>query len=178
MLNLLISSIFANNVTLNNYLGIEEVIKERNFYLKLMFLIVTLVTNIIMYFINNYLLMKYDVSYLSTIVLILTLIIVVQVLQLLFKGIFKSINNFNPFLYINSATFGLILLNIISDYNFIDTIIFSLGSSVGLLLIIYIYQNINPRLKGLKIVDAFEEMPILLIIMGILSLIFSKYGLK
>ena len=70
---------------------------------------------------------------------------------------------------------GIILLNVYNEYTFIETLVFSLGSSLGFLLVIYIFSTMRERMEGTPIIKSFKGFPIALITAGIMAMIFGRY---
>ena len=70
------------------------------------------------------------------------------------------------------------MLNINNNYNLLETIIFSLGSSIGFMLVISIFATIRERLSEINVPKRFEGVPIAFITASIMALIFTRYVLK
>ena len=68
--------------------------------------------------------------------------------------------------------------NINNNYNLLETIIFSLGSSIGFMLVISIFATIRERFSEINVPKRFEGVPIAFITASIMALIFTRYVLK
>jgi electron transport complex protein RnfA len=71
---------------------------------------------------------------------------------------------------------GLALLNVLNNYNFIESLVFSIGAGAGFTLALVIMSGIRERLELADIPDALQGIPIALIIAGLLALAFSGFS--
>ena len=142
--------------------------------------LVVLSSSVITYLIYNYILIKTHTEYLKTIMFILVISSCVQILDIIlkkkFKNIHKTLGLYLPLITTNCAVLGISLLNVESGYNFIEVIQFSLGSSLGFTLVIYIFSTIRERLEKCNVPESFKGVPIAFIVAFIMSLLFSRFS--
>ncbi|MDD2489764.1 MAG: Rnf-Nqr domain containing protein [Bacilli bacterium] len=141
--------------------------------------LVITVSSILTYFIHHYILIPTNTEYLRTIVFILVIASLVQMIEIIMRRYFprlhKLLGLYLPLITTNCAVLGVILLNVFNNYNLIQTIVFAFGSSIGFLLVIYIFSTIREKIRTNPIIKSFTDFPIALITAGIMALIFLRY---
>lgn len=184
LINLFITSLLTENIVLTKFLGLCPFIgnssKEKNaISMGICVTIVTTLASIITYTINKYILIPTKTEYLSTIMFILVIASLVQLLVTIIKNknkkLYKNLGIYLSLITTNCAVLGVILLNINNNHNLIETIVYSLGSSLGFMLVIYVFSTIRERLEQNNIPKCFQGIPIALITASIMSLIFKRY---
>lgn len=186
LLQLFITSILTENIILNKFLGIcpfvgtSSKIKTASMMGICVTLVVTL-SSIITYFLYYYLLIPTDTTYLQTILFILVIASFVQITELLLKKynhkLYKALGIYLPLITTNCAVLGITLLNITNNYTLIQTVVFSIGSSLGFTLVIYIFSTIREYLETRNVPACFKGYPIALITASIMALLFTRYGI-
>ena len=184
IINIFITSFLIENVVLTKFLGICPLIGSSNntkkaFGMGVAVIIVTSISSISLYLINNYILIPTNTTYLLTIVAILLIAAIVQILQMIvknkFKNMYMSFGIYLPLITTNCAVLGTVLLGINNNYNLLEYICFSLGSGLGFLFILYIFSSIRMRLQSCKVPNCFKNYPIALITIALITLIFTRY---
>lgn len=184
IISIFITSFLVENVILNKFLGICPLIgsshdTKKALKMGVVVTIVTLISSFILYIINKYILIPTNTTYLVTIVSILVISSIVQILQIIIKNRFKmmyiSFGIYLPLITTNCAVLGTILLGINNNYRLLDFMVFSLGSCMGFILILYIFAAIRMRLQSCKVPRYFQNYPIALITIAIITLIFTRY---
>jgi len=184
LLDLFISGIFTHNIILYYFLGICPFVgvsnKEKNaFGMGVCVLFVTVFSSIICYLMYYNVLIKLNSEYLITILFILIIATLVQVVDIIIKKFFKSLHKsfgiYLPLITTNCAVFGIVLLNINNEYNFLEMIVSSFSSSLGFLLVIYIFSTIREKLDNSPVPKYFKGYPIALITASIMAMVFSRF---
>lgn len=187
LFNLFIVSMLTNNIVLTRFLGICPFVgtseKEKTaFGMGAAVALVTTVSSIITYVLYYYVLVPSQTEYLKTLIFILVIASCVQMMDILLKNftpkLHKALGIYLPLITTNCAVLGIVLLNVTNDYTFIETIVFSIGSSLGFTLAIYLFASMRERINNVKVIKPLQGLPIALITAGIMALLFSKYGLK
>lgn len=184
MIAIFFSALIVENIVLNKFLGICSFLgtsnKERNAIgMGISVTFVVLVSTILTYFINKLILVPTNSTYLQTITFILVIACFVQITELIikkyFKDLYKALGIYLPLITTNCAVFGIILLNIKMDYSLVESIINSLGSCLGYILVLYIFSGNRERIENNNIPISLRGIPIALITAGIMALIFSRF---
>lgn len=184
LVSLFIVSLLTENIVLTKFLGMCPFFgvsnKEKNAVsMGLSVMIVVVLSSLITYFINTYLLIPTNTVYLRTIIFILVIAVLVQIIELFlkkyFKDIYKNLGIYLPLITTNCAVLGTVLLSTNNNYNLLETIVFSVGSSLGFTLVIYIFSSIRERIETCNVPKNFKGYPIALITASIMALIFARY---
>lgn len=183
LINLFLTSFLTENIVLTKFLGICPFVgtsKKEDTAIK-MGLAVTLVitlASIITYLLYTYLLVPTDSEYLKTVMFILVIASLVQALEMIIKRysktLYKAFGIYLPLITTNCAVLGVTLLNINNGYNFIEMLVYSVGSGLGFTLVIYLFSTIRVYLNNKDIPERFKGAPIGLITAGIMALIFGR----
>ena len=184
LVSLFIASVLTQNIVLTKFLGICPFVgvsdKEKSAVgMGLTVTFVVTISGILTYLIYHYLLVPSKTEYLRTILFILIIASFVQFTEIIVKKYFPTLNKllgiYLPLIATNCAVLGIILLNVLNEYTFTETLVFSIGSSAGFVLVIYIFSTIRERMESTPIIKPFRGFPIALITAGIMALIFSRY---
>jgi len=184
LISLFFMMIATENIILSKSLidfSISDVINDEMKYvgMGIFTIFIVLISTIATYFINQFVLVPFDIQYLRTIITILIIAFLVFIVELMiktkWKRLYKKLNLIFPFTISNCAVLGIILNNVNMGYNLLFVIVSSLGSCVGFLLVLYLLEINKERIKNNDIVKSFKGMPITLIMMGIMSLIFTRF---
>lgn len=172
MLELFIGSIFLSNITLVKYLGIRKDSKK-TLYITYLTALITVLSSIANYYIYE-LLLSLNAIYLKNIVFIFTITIISGIVLSIYKLITSNDEDILPMIVSNSLILGVNLIIIHNGYSLIDAVVYSLGCSIGYVLIMNLICYLNVELDKRKISKAFRGYPITLITLGILYMIISK----
>lgn len=184
LISLFITGLLTSNVVLTKFLGICPFIgtskKTKNaLYMGASVTLVIMLSSIITYFIYHNVLVPTNTMYLKTIMFILVIASMVQLLEIILKKflpkIHKTLGLYLPLITTNCAVLGVALLNINNEFTFLEMIIYSLSSSLGFTLVIYVFSSIRERLEKAPIPESFKGTPIALIVAAIMALIFSRF---
>ena len=184
LINLFVTSLLTQNIVLNKFLGICPFMgtskSEKNaLHMGLSVTLVITISSIMTYLIYNFILVPTNTEYLKTIMFILVIASVVQILDIVlkkkFKNVHKTLGLYLPLITTNCAVLGVALLNITNQYNLLEVLVYSIGSSLGFTLVIYIFSTIRERLEQLPIPKSFKGTPIALITAFIMSLLFMRF---
>ena len=130
------------------------------------------------YPIYAYILKPNGLSYLQTIVFILVIATLVQFVEIVLKkfipSLFKALGVYLPLITTNCAVLGVTLNNITDGYNFLESIVSSLGVGLGFLLAMVLFAGVRSRIEKCPAPKAFKGLPTTLIAASIVAM--SFYG--
>lgn len=184
LISLFITSILVENIVLTNFLGMCPFFglsnKEKGSVgMGLSVILVVTMSSLVTYFLYYNVLVPSHTEYLKTILFILVIASFVQLLDIMIKKFFKSLYEimgiYLPLITTNCAVFGIVLLNIQNDYTIAEVMAYSLGSSIGFMLVIYVFSTIRERLENAPIIKSFKGLPIAFITASIMALLFTRY---
>ena len=133
---ILMTSVLVNNYVLSKFLGICPflgVSKKLNqaVGMGLAVIFVMLLATLVTYPIQHFLLDKFNLGYLQTIVFILVIAALVQLVEIILKrylpGLHRSLGVYLPLITTNCAVLGVTINNVNDGYNFIESMVSSLG---------------------------------------------------
>ncbi len=117
-------------------------------------------------------------TYLQTIVFILVIATLVQFVEIVLKrfipSLFKALGVYLPLITTNCAVLGVALNNITDGFNFVESMVSSLGVGLGFLLAMVLFAGVRSRMENIKTLKSFQGLPVTLIAASIVAL--SFYG--
>lgn len=131
--------------------------------------------------IYTYLLKPFGLDYLNTIVFILIIAAFVQLIELMMKKymppLHRSLGIYLPLITTNCAVLGVTLLNIENNYDFLQSIVNSLGAGLGFGLALILFSGVRERVdSAADIPNAFKGVPSTLIAASIVALSFMGFS--
>ena len=182
---ILLSSVLVNNYVLSRFLGICPflgVSKKLNqavgmgVAVTFVMLLASAVTYPIQYFILN----AMGLEYMQTIVFILVIATLVQLIEVVLKKTSPSLHSglgvYLPLITTNCAVLGVTINNIGDGFNFIESMISSLGVGLGFLLAMVLFAGVRSRIENCPAPQCFKGLPITLIAASIVSLAFFGFA--
>ena len=184
----LITTIFINNVLLNQFLGLCSflgVSKKTETAVGMggaVIFVITLssaITNLI----YNFILVKLNLEYMKTIVFIVVIAALVQLVEMILKkyipSLYKALGVYLPLITTNCAVLGVALTNVQVQYtsnlqSFIFSIVSGFGTSVGYLVAILILAGIRERIEHNDIPESFKG--IVIISAGLMAIAFMGFA--
>lgn len=182
---ILVAAIFTNNMILANFLGMCSFIAvsreiPTSLGLGQAVTFVLACTTIINYLIYHYVLVPLSLEYLRFIIFIVSIAAFVQLLEMIVERylptLYYALGIFLPLITVNCAILGVSLFMIIRDYNFLQSIAFSVGSGIGWTMAIVALAGIRQRIKNAPIPKGLQGPGITLIITGLMALAFIGFS--
>ena len=132
------------------------------------------------YIIDHYLLIPFGLEYLRIISFIVTIAALVQLTELVIQKTSPTLHQvlgiYLPLITTNCAVLGVPLLNISQNNDFIASILFGAGSSIGFSLALILFAGIRERIEGADVPQHFRGTAIGLITGGLMSLAFMGFA--
>ena len=132
------------------------------------------------YLIDRYLLEPYDLSYLRTLCFIIVIAAIVQLTELAIEKtsplLHRVLGIYLPLITTNCAVLGVPLLNAGMAHNFLESLLFGFGSSLGFTLALVLFAGIRERLDGADVPLPFRGTAIAMITAGLMSLAFMGFA--
>ncbi len=128
-----------------------------------------------------YILDRFNISYLQTVVFILIIAALVQLVEMTLKKymppLYRSLGVYLPLITTNCAVLGVTIQNITDGYNYIESLVCSFGAGVGFLLAMVLFAGMRGKLEKSKgIPECFKGVPITLVTASILSMAFMGFS--
>ena len=184
---ILMGGVLINNYVLQRFLGIcpflgvsKKVNQATGMGLAVIF--VMLAATAATWPIQTFLLKKFELEYLQTIVFILVIAALVQFVEIILKRfipvLHKSLGVYLPLITTNCAVLGVAIENVSPtvNYGFIESMISSLGVGLGFLLAMVLFAGVRSRIENCPAPNCIKGLPITLISASIVSLAFFGFA--
>ena len=177
----IISFTVIDNVILSRYFGICSFVGVSNKVksavgMGLAVTFVTIMAALVCWPIYNFILVPAGMQYMETIVFILVIASLVQMVGFFIKkkspALYKSLGIYLPLITTNCAVLGVCSGTV--GYDFGYAMANAIGTSLGFLLVIFLYACIRVRLEGSSVPKAFKGVPIALIVAGLMAFVFAS----
>lgn len=136
----------------------------------------SVITNVL----YNYVLVRFDVTYLRTLVFILVIASLVQLVEMIIKRVsvtlYEALGVYLPLITTNCAVLGAAILNIDNGYDIIESLALGIGSALGFTLALVLMAAIRERQETVNLPRAMRGKPIALMTAGLMSLAFLGFS--
>jgi len=182
---ILLTSVLVNNYVLSRFLGICPflgVSKKLNqaVGMGVAVIFVMLMATAATWPIQTYLLDRFGLGYMRTIVFILVIAALVQLVEMVLKryipALHASLGIYLPLITTNCAVLGVTINNINDGFNFLESMVSSLGAGLGFLLAMVLFAGVRSRLEEAKPPKCFQGLPITLVSASIVALSFFGFA--
>lgn len=187
IITIVLVGILTENMVLAKFLGICPflgVSKKSNTAVSMGIAVtlVMLMATAVTYPIQIYVLDRFGLSYLQTIVFILIIAALVQLVEIVLKKyippIYRALGIYLPLITTNCAVLGITMLNFTNARitNYAEALFNALGAGLGFLLAIVLFAGVRSRLEKSDIPESLKGLPITLISAAIVSLSFLGFA--
>lgn len=182
---ILMSAVFVNNYVLARFLGICPFLGvskklDQATGMSIAVIVVMLFATAVTWPIQHYLLNPNGLGYMQTIVFILVIAALVQLVEIVLKkyipALHATLGVYLPLITTNCAVLGVTILNIDEKYDFLASMINSLGSGLGFLLAMVLFAGVRSRIENCDAPAAFKGLPITLVAASIVSVSFFGFA--
>ena len=185
LLLILMGGVLVNNYVLQRFLGICPFLGVSKKFgqasgMGFAVIFVMLFATAATYPIQKFILDKFELGYLQTIVFILVIAALVQLVEIILKRfipvLYKSLGVYLPLITTNCAVLGITINNVTDEYNFVESMVSSLGVGLGFLLAMVLFAGVRERIENCPSPNSVKGLPITLIAASILSLAFFGFS--
>ncbi len=182
---ILMGGVLVNNYVLNQFLGIcpflgvsKKVNQASGMGMAVIF--VMLFATAATWPIHNYVLVPLKLEYLQTIVFILVIATLVQFVEIILKrfipSLHASLGIYLPLITTNCAVLGVTINNISDGYNFLESMVSSLGVGLGFMLAMLLFAGVRSKLDDSNAPKCFRGLPVTLIAASIVAMAFYGFA--
>ena len=184
-LMILIAAVTVNNFILSKFLGICSFlgVSRRIETAVGMGMAVTFVmgaASLVIYFVQNYLLVPLHLEYMQTIAFILVIAVLVQVVEMVLKktsySLYQALGVYLPLITTNCAVLGVTIINVNNNYNLIDSVVNGVGGALGYMLAIVLFAGIRERMALTDMPKWMDGFAGALISTGLMSVAFLGFS--
>ena len=184
-ISIFITAIFVNNIILSQFLGIcpflgvsKKIDSALGMGAAVTF--VMLLSTIVTYLLQSFILMPFGLTYMQTIVFILVIAALVQMLEIILKkvspALYQALGVFLPLITTNCAILGVAILVIQKEYTLIESAVYAVSTAIGFTLALTIFAGIREQLSMNDTPKAMQGIPIALITAGLLAMAFMGFS--
>ncbi len=180
-----VASIFTNNILLSLFLGMCSFLVCSNRVdtavgLGTAVTFVMVCTTALNYIIYHYLLVPFNLEFLSLIIFIAVIAGFVQFVEMFVERfspkLYYALGIFLPLITVNCAILGASLFMILREYNFVQSIVFGLGGGLGWSLAIVLMAGLRQKMEYSNIPAPLKGTAIIMLITGVLAMIFMGFA--
>lgn len=182
---LALGSALINNVVLSQFLGlcpflgVSKKVKTAMGMGSAVTFVITL-SSIVTGIIYEQLLLRFNITYLKTIVFILVIAALVQFVEMFLKrfipSLYKALGVYLPLITTNCAVLGIALTNVSKEYSLLEGTVNGLATSLGFMISIVILAGIREKMQYNDVPKAFRGMPIVLVSAGLMAIAFCGFS--
>lgn len=184
-ISIFITAIFVNNIILSQFLGIcpflgvsKKIDSALGMGAAVTF--VMLLSTIVTYLIQAYLLDPFQLGYMQTIVFILVIAALVQMVEIVLKkvspALYQALGIFLPLITTNCAVLGVAIIAVQKDFDLLTGVVYSTAMALGFALALVLFAGIRERLDMEDVPSALRGVPIALITAGLLAMAFMGFA--
>ncbi|MCI5887326.1 MAG: RnfABCDGE type electron transport complex subunit A [Oscillospiraceae bacterium] len=181
----LVTTMLINNVVLSQFMGLCPflgVSKQIKTALGMGAAVIFVITasSAVTAVLYRYVLLRYDLTYLNTIVFIVVIAALVQFVEMILRkfspALYRALGVYLPLITTNCAVLGVALTNVQKDASVGMSVLNGFGTAAGFALSILLLAGIREKTAHSPIPKAFRGMPITLLTAGLMAIAF--FGFK
>lgn len=182
----LLTTALINNVVLSQFLGIcpflgvSKNVKTAAGMGGAVIFVIT-IASAVSSLLYDFLLVRFDLTYLKTIVFIMVIAFLVQLVELFLKKmvppLYQSLGVFLPLITTNCAVLGTALTNVQSSNDFITSVVSGIGTSIGFCIAIIIMAGVREKSENNDFPASFQGTPAVLMTACLMSIAFYGFGM-
>lgn len=185
LLIILIGSSLVSNVVLSQFLGLCPflgVSKKINTAAGMGSAIIFVITlsSAIAGVIYKFVLVRFGMEYLQTIVFILVIAALVQFVEMFLKKFMKSLYQalgvYLPLITTNCAVLGVALTNVQKEYGILAGTVNGFATALGFMIAIVILAGLREKMAYNDIPESFKGMPHVLLTAGLMAIAFCGFS--
>jgi Na+-translocating ferredoxin:NAD+ oxidoreductase subunit A len=185
LLIILFSAILVDNYVLSKFIGICPflgVSKNLNTAMGMSMAVIFVLTlsSAITWPVYHFLLVQFGLEYLQIVVFILVIAALVQIIETFLKKsvppLYRALGIYLPLITTNCAVLAVTLMNVVQNYSFLQSIIYSLGVGFGFMLALFLFAGVRSKVDNADVPKFMKGLPITLVSASLVSL--SFFGFK
>ncbi|MGM0771473.1 MAG: Rnf electron transport complex subunit RnfA [Halobacteriota archaeon] len=131
------------------------------------------------YLIYSFVLVPLKLEFLSLISFIVVIAALVQLVEFVVRknipSLYRSLGIYLPLITTNCAVLGVVLLNVLNEYSFIQSIVFGVAAGIGYTIVMLMMSGIRERSTLVNVPSAVRGLPQAFLIATMLSMAFVNY---
>lgn len=185
VISVIIAALFTENFVLVKFLGICPFLgvskkTETAMGMGMAVTFVMAIASACTWTVNHFLLERFSLEYLQTIVFILIIAGLVQFVEMFVKktlpSLYSALGIYLPLITTNCAVLGVALLNVQNGYGFMLSIIYGTFAALGFSLAIVLFSGIREYIDENNVQESFRGFPIALVTAGLMAIAFTGFS--
>ncbi len=186
LFGIFIGALLTNNIVLSKFLGICPflgVSSKIKTALGMGFAVifVMLLASLMTWLLYNLVLLPLGITYLYTLAFILVIAALVQFVEIVvrkyYPELYKALGIFLPLITTNCAVLGVAVINMNQGYSLLESMVHTLGASLGFLLAILLMAGLRERIfENPDVPKPLQGLPISLITAALMSIAFLGFS--
>ena len=185
LLVILIGSSLVSNVVLSQFLGlcpflgVSKKVKTAGGMGLAVIFVITL-ASAVAGVVNRFVLIRFNIRYLDTIVCILVIAALVQFVEMFLRkavpSLYEALGVYLPLITTNCAVLGVAINNEQAEYGIMTGIVNGFATAVGFTIAIVILAGIREKTQYNDIPESFKGMPVVLLTAGLMAIAFVGFS--
>ncbi len=129
---------------------------------------------------EHYVLVPLGIEFLRILAFILVIAALVQFTEIFIRkaspSLYQVLGIYLPLITTNCAVFGMALLNVQQQRDFLSSLLYGVGSALGFTLVLALFAGLRERLALARVPATFAGAPIAFIAAGLLALAFMGFA--
>lgn len=185
LLIILFSAILVDNFVLSRFLGICPFLGvsknvKTAMGMSMAVIVVMVFASALTWPVQYFILYPRNLGYLQTGVFIVIIASLVQIIETFLKksipALYRSLGIFLPLITTNCAVLGVTILNVDSQYTFVESITHAAGAGLGFMLALFLFSGVRAKVDRADVPKFMKGLPITLVSAGLVSI--SFFGFK
>lgn len=182
---LFIGAVLVNNFVLTKFLGLcifFGVSKSLNASIGMGMAVTSVITlsSILAWVVYNFVLLPFNLTFLTTIVFVILIASFVQLLELIIKKqaptLYSMWGIYLLLIATNCIVLSVPLLSVESNYSFVKSVVFSIGSGMGFALALILMASLREKLVYADVPKTLQGTGIAFILAGMLAMAFLGFS--
>ena len=185
LISLLIAALFTENFVLVKFLGCCPFLgvskkTDTAFGMGMAVVFIMSLASAITWCADYFLLSRFNLEYLQTIVFILIIAGLVQFVEMFIKksmpALYNALGIYLPLITTNCAVLAVTLLNVQNSYDFIHSVLYGAFAALGFSLAIILFAGIRETINENDVPKSFRGFPIALVTAGLMAMAFLGFS--
>lgn len=187
---ILFSALFVENYVLVKFYGLDPVLgtsksAKAALGMGLSVTVITTLSSVLIWPLYRFLLVPFDLLFLTTPLFLLVIAFLVQILEMLLEkyrpALFDALGIYLPLVCVNCAILAA-LRTVVSDFtasfsHFFSGVFYCFASSLGFAFALLLFTGVRKRIQEEDVPASFRGVPVLLISAGLLAIAFYAFSL-
>ena len=185
LLVILFSAILVDNFVLSRFLGICPFLGvsknvKTAMGMSMAVIVVMVFASALTWPVQYFILYPRNLGYLQTGVFIVIIAALVQIIETFLRksipALYRALGIYLPLITTNCAVLGVTILNVDSQYTFVESITHAAGAGLGFMLALFLFSGVRAKVDRADVPKFMKGLPITLVSAGLVSI--SFFGFK